>query len=192
MIRHCCCTLCARILPIAPYAATLRLIAELSGRRPGASVPRVLHPLFERLARAAGQREALEAEDCIWSLWMTHPNARAAAVLDRATGDIAAQRYDIAETRLVRLLRVCPDYAEAWHKLATLYYLLGRDEESMAGLHRALEIEPRHFGALSSAGEILLGGEDREGAALAFHSALRVHPHLEIVRERLSGLQQRE
>ena len=151
-------------------------------------MPRVLQPLFERLARAAGRPEALEAEERIWSLWMTHPNAHAAAVLDRATSDIAAQRYDIAETRLVRLLRVCTDFAEAWHKLATLYYLLGRDDESMACLHRVLEIEPRHFGALASAGEILLGGEDRQGAALAFHSALRVNPHLEIVRQRLRAL----
>jgi len=144
--------------------------------------------LFERLARAAGQQEALAAEDCIWSLWMAHPNTRAATVLDRATGDIAGQRHDIAETRLVRLLRTCPDYAEAWHKLATLYYLLGRDDESMAALHRALEIEPRHFGALASAGEILLGGEDRAGAMLAFRCALRLHPHLESVRQRLEAL----
>ncbi len=170
------------------YGATLRLIAVLPQRRPAACVPRGLHPLFERLARAAGEGEALEAEDRIWSVWMAHPNAAAARVLDRATSDIAAQRHDIAETRLVRLLRVCPGYAEAWHKLGTLYYMLGEDEKSMACLHRALEIEPRHFGALASAGEILLGGADPEGAALAFHGALRLHPRLAGVRARLRTL----
>lgn len=120
---------------------------------------------------------------------MTHPNAAAARQLDRATGDIAARRHDIAETRLVRLVRVCPGYAEAWHKLGTHYYLLTRDAESMACLHRALEIEPRHFGALAAAGEILLGEDEREGAALAFHAALRLHPHFDAMRERLLALQ---
>lgn len=170
------------------YGATLRLIAGLPDRRPAAGVPQGLHPLFRRLSRASGAPEALETEERIWRVWMTHLNEAAETVLDRATGDIAAQRHDIAETRLVRLLRVCPGYAEAWHKLGTLYYLLGADAQSMACLHRALELEPRHFGALASAGEILLGDEEREGAALAFRAALRVHPHLTAVRERLQGL----
>ncbi len=170
------------------YGATLRLIAALPERQPGAGVPTGLRQLFDCLARAAIE-EALAAEDRIWSLWMAHPNAAAAALLDRATGDIAAQRHDIAETRLVRLLRVCPGYAEAWHKLGTLYYMLARDDESVACMHRALEIEPRHFGALASVGEILLGGNDGEGAALAFHGALRLNPRLAAVRERLNALQ---
>lgn len=119
---------------------------------------------------------------------MAHPNAAAAAVLDRATGDIAARRYDIAETRLVRLLRVCPGYAEAWHKLGTLHYLLGRDEESLANLRRTLELEPRHFAALASIGEILLGDAENEGASLAFRTALRLHPRLEGLRRRLDTL----
>ena len=170
------------------YDATLKLIAALPERRPAACVPPSLHFLFRRLARACAQDEALEAEDRIWSLWMTHANASAERVLDRATGDIAARRHDIAETRLTRLLRVCPGYAEAWHKLGTLYYLLARDTECMACLHRALEIEPRHFGALASAGEILLGDAQNDGAALAFHTALRLHPHLTSVRERLQAL----
>ena len=172
------------------YSPTLKLIAVLAKRRPAPSVPPILQSLFERLGRARGERDALAAEDRIWSVWMAHPNAAAAAVLDRATGDIAGQRYDIAETRLVRLIRACPGYAEAWHKLGTLYYLLGRDDESIESLHKALEIEPRHFGALASVGEILLGGADREGAAMAFHSALRVHPHLAGVRERLQTLRE--
>jgi len=128
-------------------------------------------------------------EDLIWSVWMAHPNDEAAEVLDRATGDIAAGRHDIAETRLVRLIRACPTYAEAWHKLGTLHYLRGADDESVGSLHRALEIEPRHFGALASVGEILLARSDNEGAALAFHSALRLHPHLAAVRDRMETLQ---
>jgi tetratricopeptide (TPR) repeat protein len=170
------------------YGTTLRLIAMLAARRPAASSPSALQMLFKRLGHAREEKEALAMEERIWSVWMAHPNEEAEAVLDRATSDIAARRYDIAETRLVKLIRSCPSYAEAWHKLGTLYYLLGSDDESVKSLHRALEIEPRHFGALASVGEILLAQEDAEGAALAFRSALRLHPHLAAVRERLESI----
>ncbi len=168
--------------------ATLRLIARLFERRLQPSVPFVMDSLFDRLAHATDGEDALSIEDRIWLLWMKHPNRAAEAVLNQATNDIAARRFDIAETRLVRLLRVCPQYAEAWHKLATLHYLLGRDEESIGEYHRSLELEPRHFGALCAVGEILIGRGEAEGAALAFGSALRIHPHHHAARERLNSL----
>ena len=170
------------------YAATLNMIAALDRRKPDPLLPRTLDSLFNRLSRARREQEARQAEDGIWSLWMSHPNTAAERVLDLATTDIAARRYDIAETRLVRLLRACPGYAEAWHKLGTLHYLLGRDEDSIAALHRALSREPRHFCALASVGEILLGQGESEGACLAFSAALRLHPRLPGIRERLAAL----
>lgn len=159
-----------------------------AARRPGPASPSILQTLFNRLGHAREAGEAQATEDRIWSVWMAHPNAAAARVLDKATGDIAARRYDIAETRLVKLIRSCPGYAEAWHKLGTLYYLQGADDESMGSLHHALEIEPRHFGALASAGEILLARGDADGARLAFGSALRLHPHLAGVKDRLGEI----
>ena len=109
---------------------------------------------------------------------MHHPHAQAAAVLDAATRDIAAKRYDIAETRLTRLLRSAPDFAEAWHKRATLYYMLGRDGECLHDIARTLELEPRHFAAMLHFAEILLGEGARNDARYAFSAALSLHPHL--------------
>jgi len=166
---------------------TLRLIARLVDRSQARSAA-PLGELFARLARARAEDEAIAVEECIWVRWMSHPNAEAEAVLDRATSDIAAQRYDIAETRLTRLVRSRPDFAEAWHKLGALLCMLGRDEESLLGLHRSLELEPRHFAALGAVGEVLYAGNDREGAALAYHAALRLHPHMSAARARLEEI----
>ena len=94
-------------------------------------------------------------------------------------------RFDIAETRLTTLLRHAPEFAEAWHKRAALYYLLGRDEECLHDLCRTLELEPRHFGAMLHFAEILLGRGARAEARFAFFAALSVHPHLERAREML-------
>ncbi len=162
----------------------LNLIAGRRSRRPACDLAE-LAQLFRRLGGCAAA-EALETEDRIWGVWMHHPHRAAAAVLEAATRDIAARRYDIAETRLASLLRSAPLYAEAWHKRATLYYLLGRDEESLQDLERTLELEPRHFAAMLHFAEIRL--EDGAGAEAryAFAAALTLHPHLPRAREALA------
>ena len=162
----------------------LNLIAERRARRPARDLP-ALAQLFRRLA-ACPSVEADATEDRIWSVWMDHPHAGAAAALEAATRDIAAKRYDIAETRLTRLLRSVPDFAEAWHKRATLYYLLGRDGECLHDIGRTLELEPRHFAAILHFAEILLGEGASADARYAFAAALSLHPHLERARDALS------
>jgi tetratricopeptide (TPR) repeat protein len=160
----------------------LRLISSYRTRRP-ARVSLLLDALFLRLAHCAPS-EAARTEDLIWDVWMHHPHRAAARELDLATGDIAAQRYDIAETRLTRLLRRAPGFAEAWHKRAALYYLLGRDAECLRDLARTLELEPRHFGAMLHFAEILrsmdAGAEASVAANFAVVTARSIHPHLTI------------
>jgi predicted Zn-dependent protease len=163
----------------------LALIAARRSRRPAWDLP-FLDALFRRL-RFCASEEADRTEDLIWNVWMDHPHAQAARALDLATRDIAAQRYDIAETRLTHLLRRAPDFAEAWHKRAALYYLLGRDRECLDDLHRTLELEPRHFAAMLHFAEILLGAGAPAEARFAFYAALTVHPHLPRAREALAA-----
>ncbi len=162
----------------------LTLIAERRARRPARDLP-ALAQLFRRLAACPGG-EAGETEDRIWNVWMHHPHAEAAAALEAATRDIAAKRYDIAETRLTRLLRRAPDFAEAWHKRATLYYMLGRDGECLHDIARTLALEPRHFAAMLHFAEILLGEGASADARYAFAAALSLHPHLARARAALS------
>lgn len=162
----------------------LALIAGRRARRPAAALA-ALDQLFSRLAACAGT-EALETEDRIWRVWMDHPHRAAAEALELATGDIAARRYDIAETRLTRLLRSAPQFAEAWHKRAALYYLLGRDAECLSDIRRTLELEPRHFAAMLHFAEIHLGAGAAAAARYAFAAALSLHPHLARAREALA------
>jgi len=173
------------------YPDTLRLLARLPGRRPAATLPSRLDELFERLPACGEASEAERIEDAIWSAWMYDGHEEAEQALERAVADMAAQRFDIAETRLAILLRRRPDWAEAWNKQATLCYMTGRDDECVAAVHRTLELEPRHFGALAGFGEILRAQGEREPALLAFGMALRVHPHLASVRESVEEISAR-
>ena len=170
------------------YAQTLKLIATYAERQPSPVLPSRLDALFKRLAAINVPTVASRTEDQIWELWMTHPNAAAAKVLDRAASDIAAGRYDIAETRLATLLRARPDFPEAWNKRATLYYLLQRDDDFVSDVYRTLQLEPRHFGAISGFAEICLGRGEREAALFAFRAALRINPHLKDIEKSIAGL----
>jgi tetratricopeptide (TPR) repeat protein len=169
---------------LASVADILGLIAGRRDRLPARRLP-FLDALFQRLAACPGA-EAVATEERIWDVWMDHPHRAAAAMLDAATRDIAARRYDIAETRLTILLRRAPDFAEAWHKRATLYYLLARDAEGLADIRRTLELEPRHFCAMLHFGELLFAGGASEEGRFAFRAVLSLHPNLSRARQGLS------
>jgi tetratricopeptide (TPR) repeat protein len=157
---------------------TLALVSRLPERRPAASLPSRLTALFNALAASAESDAATSIEDAIWDVWMHDDHDAAQRALERSCDDIAAHCFDMAETRLMALLRRRPRWAEAWNKAATLYYLQERDDESVAAIHRTLELEPRHFGALCGLAEILREGGECEAASLVLTQALRVHPHL--------------
>ena len=164
----------------------LHIIAGRRTRRP-ARTSVALDFLFRRLAACAGLDEALATEDRIWDAWMHHPHRAAAEALELATRDIAARRYDIAETRLAALLRRAPDFAEAWHKRATLFYILGRDAECLRDIRQTLELEPRHFAAMLHFVEMLAAAGAAPGdVRFACCAVLSLHPHAPRARELLS------
>lgn len=160
------------------YAETLKLVVALH-RKPCDRQPARLHDLFRRLHAASDPAEAAETEDAIWAAWMKPARGRPADELERATRAIVASDLEFAERTLAALTWMQPDYAEAWNKRATLYYLQRRDDESVAAIRRTLELEPRHFGAICGFGQILMDHGDRTGAAFAFDAALRLNPHLD-------------
>jgi tetratricopeptide (TPR) repeat protein len=170
------------------HAETLKLLTRLPERRPASSLPSRLDEFFDRLMACATPGEARPVEEAIWGAWMHHGHEEAELALERASADMAARRFDLAETRLAILLRRRPDWAEAWNKRATLCYLMERDDESVEAIHRTLELEPRHFGALCGLGEIFRSRGDAGAALLAFGLALRVHPQLDEVRETIRAL----
>ena len=71
-----------------------------------------------------------------------------------------------------------PDWAEAWNKRATVLYLIGEHDRSLADIERTLALEPRHFGALAGIGLIRIAKGEHRAALAAFRRALAVNPFL--------------
>ena len=93
-----------------------------------------------------------------------------------------------------RIVEIAPDFAEGWNKRATLFYLLGQFDASMTDIDHTLELEPRHFGALSGLGLIQMILEHDEQAVDAFERALSIHPqmtgpraNIEVLKERIKS-----
>jgi tetratricopeptide (TPR) repeat protein len=103
---------------------------------------------------------------------------------------MAKRVFPIAIVSFNRLIARSPDFAEAWNRRATLHYLMGNDAASIKDIEQTLALEPRHFGALSGLGLIMMRNQ-RPGVALrSFEAALELHPHLPAARAHLEPLRE--
>lgn len=168
---------------VGPLDRALELILSLDAMAPAPNLPDQLNGLFEDLAKPELDEPLDVVEGSIWALWCSHPDDSAVQRMERVIGGLAQGRFDAAERLLDGLVRDYPDWAEAWNKRATLYFLLDRDDESVADIEETLKLEPRHFGALGGFGQICLRRDEPVTARIAFEKALEVNPHLDGVRE---------
>jgi Tfp pilus assembly protein PilF len=173
-----------------PIADLLKLVLACPGRAPaqGQEASRELDALFRGLAANPPPRPPGELEDEIWALWTEHADPGLAQRMERAIAAMARKSFQEALLELDTLVADAPDWAEAWNKRATLYYLMGRHDESMADIARTLALEPRHFGAICGFGQICLAQGRQVEALAAFETALALHPHLQGVRQAVEAL----
>ena len=151
-----------------------------------------LDRLFARLIKSQDPSEAQRTEQSIWSLWMTSDSPTADALLAQAMKASAANETAAALSILDRVITVHPDYAEAWNKRATIYFLIGRYNDSLKDIDKVLELEPRHFGALAGRGMIKRQQGDLAAARAAFEEALSYNPHMDGVKRALEEIESEE
>lgn len=136
-----------------------------------------LDQLFGKLQNPQS-KEARLFEQRIWQLWMRSDNAAHEVTLAKATDAMGVGNYQSSEDLLNQLITAEAGFAEAWNKRATLYFMMGRLENSLTDIVKTLELEPRHFGALSGRGMILVKqGKYREALA-AYREAQSMNPHM--------------
>ena len=154
----------------------------------GADRTRGLDFLFGALKAAPDEASAKHVEARIWAQWMHTPSDTAALLMQRAKAAVDAQKVDVALKLLDAVVKLRPDYIEAWNRRATLHYLKNDYTHSLQDIRQVLVREPRHFGALAGLGMILQETGDEKRALEAFRKALAVNPHLEKVPELVKTL----
>lgn len=138
-----------------------------------------LNFLFGALKAAPDDETAKVIEHRIWALWMISRSDTANLLMTRVRKAVEDKDLDLALTLLDAIVKIRPDYVEAWNRRATIYYMKKDYGRSLADIRQVLQREPRHFGALSGLGLILqdIGGDEQ--ALEAFRRALAVYPRLE-------------
>src|SRR3569623_3226360 len=106
----------------------------------------------------------------------------------RAKTAVDAKKIEVAIKLLDSVIKLRPDYIEAWNRRATLYYMQNDYGRSLADIQQVLVREPRHFGALAGLGVIMQELGDDRRARDAFRKALAINPHLESVRDLVKTL----
>lgn len=147
-----------------------------------------LDDLFGDLRAATSAEAALPIEAEIWAIWLEIEDSASARLLRQGSDAMARRLFPIAVHSFNRLVDRSPGFAEGWNKRATLHYLMGDDEASIRDIEQTLALEPRHFGALSGLGLIMLRNDQPEAALRSFEAALDLHPNLPAARAHLEPL----
>jgi tetratricopeptide (TPR) repeat protein len=168
-------------------------LPEAPGKLPkvGADRTRGLDFLFGALKAAPDEASSKHVEARIWALWMQTPSDTAALLMMRAKTAMDGQQMDVALKLLDSVVKLRPDYIEAWNRRATLYYLRNDYAHSLQDIEQVLIREPRHFGALAGLGMIMQDLGDDKRALDAFRKALAINPHLEKVPELVKTLSEK-
>jgi tetratricopeptide (TPR) repeat protein len=144
----------------------------------GAAKAQRLDELLARLKFTTDEAEADAAVAEIWSLWQRTGAPELDEQMERVVALIGQGLLPLALTMLDDIVARAPDWAEAWNKRATVLYLSGEHDRSLADIERVLALEPRHFGALAGIALIRIAqGQYREALA-AYRRALAVNPFL--------------
>src|SRR5688572_18034849 len=149
------------------WAATV--VLAIGGTTPGAvrsdQRDARLDPLFARLQSTPSDQEAQAIEQRIWLIWSEAGEPDLAALMHDGVVAMAQGRLGAALERFDRMVEQAPDFAEGWNKRATVHFLMGNYQASVGDIQRTLELEPRHFGALSGLG-LIYDAIERPAAAL--------------------------
>ncbi len=129
--------------------------------------------------RRDDRAQALQAR--IWQIWYEHEDPAMTRVMGTGLDALASEHHEAALKAFTRAIERDPEYAEAWNRRATTYYLVDRYRDSLDDIERVLELEPRHFGALAGRGLCLRALGRITDAIDAFERALAVNPHMDRV-----------
>ena len=199
--------LAATALLVAPALAASELTPKTAPEKPStgqwvkppAKLPHVrqgdhggrLDLLFKALKAAPDEETAKTIELRIWATWMVSPSDTANLLMQRARAAIEGKDSKLALKLLDAIIKIKPNYVEAWNQRATIEYQERRFGAAINDISQVLKREPRHFGALSGLGMIFQEIGDDSEALEAYRRALKIYPRLQRVPDLVKQLSEK-
>ena len=160
----------SKIFLIVLYISSFFSVAQSSQEN-------ILNRLFNQLEKVNNQKSAALLETKIWSIWNEHPtNNKLTERLEFGIELMQYGNYNYALKVFDNIIVTDPKWPEAWNKRATVYFLMSQFTNSLNDIDKVLDIEPRHFGALSGQARIFIKLQKYEKAIKSIERALKFYP----------------
>ncbi|SEI05313.1 hypothetical protein SAMN05216228_1020122 [Rhizobium tibeticum] len=178
------------LAPISPAAAAEK---EVIVEQPDANLSPKQHldQLYAQLKRERDPDKASGIADEIRTQWNDSGSATVNLLMQWADKAIEEKRTAAALDFLDQAIALKPDYAESWNRRATLNYANDSYRKSMSDIEHVLDLEPRHFGALSGMAAILTESGNDQLALKAWERFLEIYPANRSAQEQMNTLSEK-
>ena len=113
----------------------------------------------------------------IWKLWSQHPTDQNLTIrLEEGSEFVRNQKLSKAIEIFTEIIKLDPEWAEAWNKRATALYMIGDYQGSQNDINKVLNLEKRHFGALAGQGLVNIQLKNYEKAIESYQKAQEIYP----------------
>jgi tetratricopeptide (TPR) repeat protein len=136
------------------------------------------------------RRVRVLAAAALWEIWSRSGNVEVDALFAQGVKQMQATDLQAALQTFTAVVQRQPEFAEGWNKRATVYFLMSELDKSLADCDEVLRRNPKHFGALSGAGQIHLKLDQPQKALDFLQRALEVNPNLTGLERLLPVLEQ--
>ena len=136
-----------------------------------------LEKFFIELKNSKNMDEAINIEKNIWNLWNLHPEHELLTdKLELGTKLMESGQHKYAYKIFSNIIFDDPNWSEAWNKRATVLFLMNEYNLSLIDIEKTLNLEPRHFGALSGRAQIYINQKKYEKALENLKETKEIYP----------------
>ncbi len=137
-----------------------------------------LDQLFKEL-KTTNAQNSYNIEQQIWKIWSTHPTDEKKTLKLNQGANLMSQNQLFAAIEVItEVIELDPNWAEAWNKRATAYYLAGDYKKSQDDIDKVLALEERHFGAWAGQGLVNIQLKNYEKAMMSYKKAKEIYPSI--------------
>lgn len=147
-----------------------------------------LDKLFSDLKRERNEKAAERIAGNIWTEWFQSGSASIDLMMLWSQKAMDNQKFDVALDFLDQVVTLQPGYAEGWNRRATVHFMMKNYGKSMSDIDRTLQLEPRHFGALSGLAQIMALTGHKQSALEAWQKVLAIYPMMRSAQDQVATL----
>ena len=136
-----------------------------------------LDELFLILSYSQDNVEMNKAILDIWNIWLETNDPIIENDFKRGLNSMKNSQLKESIEFFSKVIENKPNFAEAWNKRATVYYLIGDFDSSVMDIKQTLKLEPGHFGALDGLGLIFIHLQQFENAIEVYDQILKIFPN---------------